>query len=228
MTNEPVLGGRRLSQVLSNRPATNGLALRDLLTLQPVVTGEEPEQVAFDLPIKYEALTNVGNLVLCIDRYGPDYEEGWAVGHSDCVRATNGDCRLVWSTIYECPGPHALAAALGLNEPGPNEAEWFGPVLPVAVSNLCQFTPESATFDPGLGATFYARLPESNGTYNIDLKTPTGQLVRTLSGSTTNSFIKAHWDLMDDQGRRCTNNAYDSIVHITLPGSGQSQTLRGP
>ena len=34
--------------------------------------------------------------------------------------------------------------------------------------------------------------------------------------------------LLPDRGQRCTNDAYDSVFHITLPGSGRSQTLRGP
>ena len=228
ITNEPVYGRRRLSELLSNRPGTNEPALFELLTLKQVVTGAEPETVAFELPIRYEALTNLGELVLCIDRYGPDYEEGWAVGQGECVRATNGDCRLVWSTVYETPGKHALLAGLDLKDKGQNDEGLFGPMTPFVVTNLCQFTPESASFDPDRGAKFYARLPESNGTYQIELKSPAGERLRSITGSTTNGFFEVHWDLTDDRGRRCTNDSYDSVFHITLPDSGRSQTLRGP
>jgi hypothetical protein len=200
----------------------------ELLTLKQFVTGEEPETMAFELPIRYEALTNLGELFLCIDRYGPDYEEGWGVGHSECVRATNGDCRLLWNTIYETPGKHALLAGFDLKDKGQNDDGLFGPVTPVVVTNLCQFTPESASFDPELGAKFYARLPESNGTFQIELKSPAGERLRTITGITTNGFFEVHWDLTDDHGRRCTNDSYDSVFHITLPDSGRSQTLRGP
>jgi hypothetical protein len=228
ITTEPVYGGHRLSELLLNRPGTNQPSLMELLTLKQVVTGEEPETVAFELPIRYESLTNLGELVLCIDRYGPDYEEGWAVGHSECVRATNGDCRLVWSTIYETLGKHALLAGLDLKDKGQNDEGLFGPVTPFVVTNLCQFTPESAFFNPELGAKFYARLPESNGTYQIELESPAGERLRTITGSTTNGFFEVHWDLTDDHGRRCTNDSYDSVFHITLPDSGRSQTLNGP
>ena len=228
ITNEPVFRGRRLSELLSNHPGTNEPSLFELLTLKQVVTGAEPETVAFELPIRYEALTNLGELVLCIDRYGPDYEEGWAVGHDECVRASNGDCRLVWSTIYETPGKHALLAGLDLKDKGQNDEGLFGPRTLFVVTNLCQFTPESASFDPELGAKFYARLPESNGTYQIELKSPAGERLRTITGSTTNGFFEVHWDLTDDRGRRRTNDSYDSVFHITLPDSGRSQTLRGP
>jgi hypothetical protein len=228
ITNEPVYGGRRLSGLLSNRPGTNEPSLFELLALKHIVTGAEPETVAFELPIRYEALTNLGELVLCIDRYGPDYEEGWGVGHYECVRATNGDCRLVWSTIYETPGKHALLAGLDLKDAGQSDEGLFGPVTPVVVTNLCQFTPESASFDPELGAKFYARLPEPDGTYLIDIKSPTGERLKTISGSTSNGLIKVHWDLTDDHGKTCTNESYDSVFHLTLPGSGRSQMLKGP
>jgi hypothetical protein len=227
-TNEPVYGGRRLSELLSNRPGRNTPSLLELLSLKQVMTGAEPETVAFELPIRYEALTNLGELVLCIDQCGPDYEEGWAVGHDECVRATNGDCRLMWRTIYETPGKHALLAALDLRDKGQNDEGLFGPVTPFVVTNLCQFTPESASFDPELGAKFYARLPESNGTHKIELKSPASERLRTITGSTTNGFFVVHWDLTDDRGRRGTNESYDSVFKITLPDSGRSQTLRGP
>ena len=58
------MGGDRLSELLSNRPGTNQPSLFELLTLKQVVTGAEPETVAFELPIRYEALTNLGELVL--------------------------------------------------------------------------------------------------------------------------------------------------------------------
>jgi hypothetical protein len=40
--------------------------------------------------------------------------------------------------------------------------------------------------------------------------------------------IRVHWDLFDDHGNRCTNEAIDSVFRVTLPGSGRSQTLKGP
>ena len=45
ITNEPVYGGRRLSEFLSNRPGTNEPSLFELLTLKQVATGAEPETV---------------------------------------------------------------------------------------------------------------------------------------------------------------------------------------
>jgi hypothetical protein len=33
---------------------------------------------------------------------------------------------------------------------------------------------------------------------------------------------------IDDHGNRCTNENIDSVLQVTLPGSGRSQTLKGP
>jgi hypothetical protein len=71
-------------------------------------------------------------------------------------------------------------------------------------------------------------LPESNATYAIELKLPNGEHVRKLKGSTSNGLITEPWDLKDDEGKACTNDAYDSIIEIKLSESGRMQRLRGP
>jgi hypothetical protein len=76
--------------------------------------------------------------------------------------------------------------------------------------------------------TLYAKLPESNGVYTIELKAPAGAHIKTFKGTTTNGVIRVHWDLIDDRGNRYTNEAFDSVFQITLPGSGRSQTLKRP
>ena len=76
--------------------------------------------------------------------------------------------------------------------------------------------------------TLHARSPELNGAYTIELRTPTGERLTTITGSTSNGIIKVHWDLKDERGQTCTNQAFDTIFHVTLPESGRSQTLNGP
>jgi hypothetical protein len=228
-TNEPVINGRRLAESLSNLPGTNRPALADLLTLKQVLTGGEPETITFELPIKYDVLTNLGSAGLYIDiPTSDDDDEGCGVGYDECVRTADGGCRLIWNTIYEAPGRHALCAALDLSHPQFADNPMCGPALPVTITNLCQFTPESATFDPATGAKFYGRLPESNGVYRIELKSLKGELLKTITGSTTNGYIQERWDLTDERGRRCADQAFDSFFQITLPDSGRSQTLKGP
>jgi hypothetical protein len=231
MTNEPAYRGRPLSEVLRNESASGPtkLALADMLTLKQVVTGAEPEIATFELPVNYDVLTNLGSLHLYIDPIADeDSDEGCNVGQLECNRATNGNCLLVWNTIYESPGKHALQAGLLLEEPAKADEDISGPLAPFVVSNLCQFSQSSAYFNPEIGASFRAKLPERNGSYVIELKSPTGERLKTITGSTSNGIIKVHWDLTDDHGKGCTNESYDSVFHLTLPDSGRSQTLKGP
>lgn len=102
-----------------------------------------------------------------------------------------------------------------------------GPAAPVFTSNLCQFSHLYDTFNPR-GATLYARLPESNGVYSIELKDPAGNHIITLKGTTSNGVINQHWNLVDDQGRAFTKQSFDSVFTVTLPDSGRSQTMKGP
>jgi len=99
--------------------------------------------------------------------------------------------------------------------------------VPFFSSNLCQFKQFFSTFT-SRGGTLYAKLPEPNGDYVIELKSPSGVHIRTFTGSTSNGVINVHWDLTDDHGNQCTNESVDSVFHVTLPGSGRSQLMKGP
>ena len=228
---EPKFRGRPLSEALLNKSAagTNRFTLDDLLTLKQVTTGEEPEKATFELPVNHDVLTNIGTPYLLVDPVrDDDSDEGCVAGEFECRRATNGNCLIVLSTIYESPGKHALQLGFELNERVRDDKPIVGPITPFVVSNLCQFSLTSAHFNPAFGATLRGKLPESNGTYSLEISSPRGERLRTLNGATSNGVIKVFWDLTDERGRKCTNNAYDTLVHITLPDSGRSQTLKGP
>jgi hypothetical protein len=231
MTNEPSYHGRPVTSVVRNRndPGAAGVGLAGLLTLKQVLTGAEPEWVTFEVPVSYDAVTNLGSLQLYVD---PSTEqESYELCNAawlNCKRATNGNCLLVWNTIYESPGQHALKAGLVLDNLEKPEEEISGPTTPFCVSNLCQLSLSSAYVNPELGTTLRARLPETNGTYTLEIKSPTGELLKTMEGSTTNGTIKAYWDLTDDHGRECTNETYERVLRISLPESGRAQTLKGP
>jgi hypothetical protein len=231
MTNEPAYRGRSLCEVLRNEPGsgTNKFTLAEMLTLKQIVTGAEPEVATFELPVNYDVLTNLGSLALYIDPIEDDDSDvGCNVGQLECKRATNGNCLLVWNTIYEAPGKHVLQAGLLRNEPAKPDEDISGPLAPFVVTNLCQFSLSSAYFQPEMGATFRARLVELVGTYHIELKSPAGERLKTITGSTSNGQIKVHWDLKDDHGQPCTSESYDSVFHLALPDSGRSQTFKGP
>lgn len=233
MTNPPdmMFQGRSLAKTLRN-PAVAGakkLSLAQMLALKPVVADGEPETVIFEFPIIYDVATNLGDLCLMIDpNSDTDDEEGSGTQQVDSERAANGDFRLIWHTIYESPGKHALQAAFFLNRPEPDKPDAVGPFLPFVVSNLCQFAVSSATYDLERGAIFHARLPETNGIYSIECVSTNGEHLKTLTGGTTNGEFKVVWNLVDNHGHRLTGETFNSIVHITLPDSGRSQTLKGP
>jgi len=214
---------------------TNKLSLTQLLALTPVPTGEEPEIVTFEVPMRFEALTNVGNLSLFVDR-GTDQglDSVLSEGITEISRATNGDCRIRWSTIYEAPGLHAvqasleMASATGQDGYANDQDMVFGPMAAVTLTNLCQFSLSSANYDPDTGALLHARLAESNGAFAIECLTTNGTHLKTLTGSTTNGEFKVLWNLADDRGNRLHGETFNTVIRITLTDSGRTQTLRGP
>jgi hypothetical protein len=229
---EPAFQGRPLSKRLRNETTTgtNSPTLDELLTVRQITTGDEPGLVTFEVPVSYEAATSLGRIHLVVDG-----ELDAASIHEDgerqtCTRATNGNCLLAWTTTYDPPGRHAIQVEfIGTKDEDKEDTalKVKGPVALFVSTNLCQFDSAYDHFD-ARGATLYAELPESNGVYAIELQSPAGDHLKTLTGSTSNGVINVHWDLIDDRGRRNTNEEFGSIFHVTLPGSGRSQTLKGP
>jgi hypothetical protein len=226
---EPTFEGRPLSQALRGKtdPGTPPLTLDELLTLKQIPTGDEPQMATFELPIPYNTLTNVGEPYLLVDvdpldrSGGGDYEA--VVWHP----ATNGNCRLIWDTIYAPPGQHALHLQLVcMEKKRGREVEVTGPMLPFYSSNLFQLDRMFGVF--GTRAFFSAKLAETNGLYAIEITSPTGAHVKTFTGATSNGVVEVPWDLKDDQGNAYTNDSFNCDFKITLPDSGRSQTLRGP
>jgi len=230
-TPEINVGGLPLSQVLRNPSSagTNVLSLTEMLTLKQVITGDEPETVTFEVPVAYDIVTNLGTFSLMLDPdYRTDDEEGNGPQIDECNRATNGNCLLVWHTIYESPGKHALQAVLFLNGKEQGKPDASGPFLPFIVTNLCQFSTASSTYDVDHGALFRGRLPEANCTYTIECLTTNGEHLKSLGGSTTNGEFKVVWNLVDDHGNRLGGETFNSTIQLTFPDSGRTQTMRGP
>ena len=88
----------------------------------------------------------------------------------------------------------------------------------------------------GSGSAFQTQLQPGSrisiNSVNYRVSAIASQTSLTLSsnyaGSTASGILKEHWDLIDDQGRRFTDEMFDTVFHITLPDSGRSQTLKGP
>lgn len=223
---EPTFNGKPLTGILRNDKASSHLTLDEMLTLKRILTTNDPDIATFELPISYDVVTNHRefplSLHLLVD--APANEACLLGQMQDCERATNGNCLLVWNTTYDPPGQHALQAQLYY---GWQTLEVRGPVTPFFSSNICQFEPFYDTFDSS-GATLYARLPEAKGIYTIELTSSSGTHLKTFTGTTSNGVIMVDWNLIDDQGRRFTNNSFNSAFNVTLPDSGRSQTQKGP
>ena len=228
---EPTFKGQSIESLISNEKVsgTNQLSLGALLTPKQIVTGNEPEDITFELPISYDAITNKNSLFVVVDA---DPEEELKIDSGGKVyereRATNGDCLVVWHAIYDPPGRHAVQVYLILEDKREGTFIIFGPPIAVTTTNLCQFSLDSVNYDVDLGARFHARLPEKNGIYSIECLTTNGAHLATLNGSTSNGEFNVVWNLVDDHGHRLNGETFNSIVHITLPDSGRLQTLKGP
>jgi hypothetical protein len=231
-SSEPSLRGRPFRQLLRNAATagTNYPTLDELLTPSQVVSAEDMGTAVFEVPVRYDAVTNVGFLHLVVDGGMDVASRGEEGERQTCERAANGNCLLGWISTYDPPGKHAIQAefiAAKEDEQMERAPKARGPAVPLLTTNLCQFDSAYDHFD-ARGGTLYAKLPESNAVYTIELKSPAGGHIRTFTGTTSNGVIKVHWDLKDERGAKCTNEVVDSIFKITLPGSGRSQTLKGP
>ncbi|MGA2801054.1 MAG: hypothetical protein ABSE97_01570 [Verrucomicrobiota bacterium] len=199
------------------------------LFLKQVITGEEPAIATFEVPVKYDLLKYPEYLHLVVDPRDNEDHSGKGGEFQECNRATNGNSLLLWNTTFDPPGQHTLQAQLSLPEKEKSRRtfEVRGPVVPFYSSNICQFDPMYSYFN-SRGAILHAKLPEPNGIYTVELKSPTGEHIKTLAGTTSNGVINVKWDLKDDHGNKCTNDSFKAIFNVTLPDSGRSQTLRGP
>ena len=103
-----------------------------------------------------------------------------------------------------------------------------GPAVAITLSNACQFSLDSATYDVERGSRFHGRVTEGNFRYAIECITTNGVHLATLTGSTTNGEFNVVWDLVDEHGGRLRGETFNSILRLTDPASGRVTTMRGP
>jgi hypothetical protein len=206
-----------------------------MLTLRQIITGKEPDMATFELPMSYDALTNIGRLKLLCDA-DPRENYGNEPEAQECERATNGNCRLVWDTTYDPPGKHFLQARLSIqNRPGrwprrnydPGETTLKGPLFAFVSTNVIQFFPLSNVLTEK-GAFFQIKLAQPVGSYSLKLTSATGEPIRTITGSTTNGIVEVHWDLIDDNGKRYTNDSLESTWTVTFPAARKRASTNSP
>ena len=230
------IGGRSLSQVLSNESiAGSPLRLDQMLTLRRVAIAKEEETTAFELPLSYNVVTNIGTLRLLCDA-DPSEKPGSEAIVQELERATNGSCRLIWNTSYDPPGQHFLQAELviyrwhGRSQQGDyieQEIALRGPLFSFLSTNTVQLFLHGDTFT-AYGAFFRVKLAQRRGSYSLELTTPSGDHIHTITGSTTNGIVEVHWDLLYDGGKRYTGESFNSTWSVTFPDPPKPGSTNSP
>lgn len=235
-TADPKVEGGFLSEVLRNKAVPGPpLTIEQMLTLHQIITGKEPDMATFEVPVSYDALTNLGGLKLLCDA-NPREDYSSEPEAQDCERATNGNCRLVWNTTYDPPGKHFLQARLWIeNWRGRSrrrnydagEISLKGPLFAFVSTNVIQFLPLGNVLTEK-GAFFQVKLAQPVGSYSLKLTTPTGEHIRTITGSTSNGIVEVQWDLIDDNGKRYTNDSLNSTWTVTFPDAPKGASTNSP
>jgi hypothetical protein len=225
---DPKIEGGLLSQVLRNKAiAGPPLRIDQMLTLRQITTGKDPDIAIFELPMSYDALTNVGTLRLLCDADPHETPSSQEAELQECERATNGNCRLVWNTTYDPPGKHFLQAELSIDNwrrrsrrrnPDAEQIAVKGPLFSFVSTNVLQCFPMGDVYSEK-GAFFRVKLAHPVGSYSLELTAPSGEHIHTITGSTTNGIVEVHWDLIYDGGKRYTNDSLDSTWTVTFPDS---------
>jgi hypothetical protein len=210
------LSGSGLVGRIKKALGLNPLDANNPLTLKQVITGEEPDIATFEVPVSYDVLTNVGALHLLVDG-------GQGASFQECDNSTNGNCILKWNTTFDSPWQHYLQAELILNgtrrkgsTPDPTILTGVGTLASFYSTNVCQFDPFYSRFDDS-GVILYATTPACpDADYTIELKTLSGQHIKTITNSTSSGVISENWDLTDDNRNTVTNDEVDAVFNVTL------------
>jgi hypothetical protein len=225
-TPDPKIEGGLLSQVLRSKAVVGPpLRLDQMLSLRQVTTGKEPDIATFELPMSYDALTNVGTLRLLCDADPAENSSNEGAELQGCERAINGHCRLVWNTTYDPPGKHFLQAELSIDNwrrrsrrrsQNAEEITLKGPLFSFVSTNVVQFFPMGDVYSDK-GAFFHVKLAQPVGSYSLELTAPSGEHLHTITGSTTNGIVDVCWDLLFSGGKRYTNDSFNSTWTVTFP-----------
>jgi hypothetical protein len=217
------LSGNGLVGRIKKALGLNPLERNNSLTLTQVITGEEPDIATFEVPVSYDAITNLGEIELALN--------GQAAQFQQCDRNTNGNCLLKWNTTFDPPGQYYPAAQFRLNgklsigtayAPDPTILYGVGKITSYLSTNACQFNPFYSEFDRANGGILYAKIPASlDADYSVEIKTTNGIHIKTITGSTTNGEIVESWDSTDDNGNAYFRSSdFEATFNVTLPGQG--------
>jgi len=200
--------GNGLTRYAERVLGVDPLAPTNPLVLIPVVTGEEPFVLTYEVPVRTDVLSNRCELFL--------WDNGTAADTSEIKRHTNGTYLVTWDTLFAAFGQHALQLRLGT----PFPLSVFGPKRMENVTNLVQFDPASTSF--GGKIHIEGKLHCGSADYRIDISDINTNLVKTIFGHTDKGAIKQGWDLRDDAGQVRDDQEFRAKVYIRPTPAGVS------
>ncbi|MEI8079288.1 MAG: hypothetical protein WCH61_06640 [bacterium] len=189
------------------------------LALSPLLTGEEPDIVTFEVPVSYDAVIASGTLSLSMN--------GAGVTLADCTRATNGNCLLSFNADFDPAGLHYLSATFrSAAEPGsPHPASTAGGLVqPFCSSNSVQFWVNASMFDDA-GAFLDAKLFVQQADYTIDLYDPSTTPrthIMSITNSTSSGMIQEDWGTTNADGTAFTGTTVQAVFSVTPSGSANA------
>jgi hypothetical protein len=185
------------------------LAPTNPLVLIPVVTGEEPFVLTYEVPVR----TDVGSNYCWLHLF--DNGRPWCA--EEIERRTNGTYLVTWCTTFAAFGQHALQVQLRMPF---HHANVYGPVRVETVTNLVQFDPASTCFG---GRVFIeGKLQCRSADYKIEVSDTNAHLLNTILGHTDKGAIKQGWDLRNSDGRVRDDQEFRAKVYIRPTPAGAS------
>ncbi|HEX7861393.1 MAG TPA: hypothetical protein VF773_13755 [Verrucomicrobiae bacterium] len=232
---EPTLNNKPLGEILKSPSAPIPKSISDLMSLKAITTGREPETVTFELPIHYESLCRHATISLLVDPVqDPDSGPDSMASEITAAAAPNGNTLLIWSALYEAPGPHTLQIALDLNDAESfdggyekNSETILGPTTTVTNSNLLQLAPPFDSPSTPNNVTVRAQTVEPNAHCRAQFFSRNGKLLKTIETSTADHLLTIDWNHKTESGEDWPLT-FRTTLELTLPDSKRSQTLRLP
>ncbi len=203
---------RRAERILGVDPS----ARSNPLVLIPVLTGEEPFTLTYEVPVQTDVRSNSCELVL--------FDNGKRSDAYVLTRQTNGTYILDWGTTFASFGSHALRVGLQ----GPTHTIAYGPERLENITNLVQFDLDSTSF--GSKACIYGKLRVPSADYSIEIYDTNTNLVKTIAGHTDRGLIDVVWDLRAASGQLRDDQEFQAKVYIRpiVAGTDNLAPSNGP
>jgi hypothetical protein len=170
--------GNGLTRYAERVLGVDPLAPTNPLVLIPVVNGEEPFVLTYEVPVRTDVRSNGCDLFL--------WDNGTTADATETERRTNDTYLVTWCTTFAAFGQHALQVRLGVPFHSPRAV--FGPKRMENVTNLVQFDGASTSF--GSRVFIEGKLQCRSAAYKIEVFGTNGRPVRVIFGHTDKGAIQ--------------------------------------